>query len=99
VAGIQITQPVAIVQTPPPPPHYMILACVVLWCINCPFGVAAYIFSSNSQSAYAQGDYQEALKKGQTSRMLSMIGIIITGIVVTVCTIIRVVVMSSYGYY
>merc|ERR1711862_1072402 len=94
--AVQITQPVAIVQAPPAPPDFMVLACVVFWCVNWPLGLIAFIFSSGSQSALRAGDYETARKKGQTSKIFSMCGIICTGVLVAIFSIIFIVNSSFY---
>jgi len=72
----------------PPPPDYCILACIVLWFINPPFGVAAWCYSYVSSSAFKKGDYNEAEQRGRIAKALSGAGIIVTIVMVVVLLIV-----------
>lgn len=61
----------------------MVLACCVLWCCNCPFGLVAFILAAVASNR-AVSDPDCGHKLGIASWSVSVVGLIIAIVVVTV---------------
>jgi len=78
---------VVIQQGPQKPNNYMVLAVLTTFFCNPIFGIIAWILSCVSDSAYDEGNIENARSKGKAAMWLSIVGIIITVLVVIIIPI------------
>ncbi|MBO7597695.1 MAG: CD225/dispanin family protein [Bacteroidales bacterium] len=60
---------------PPKPDNHMVLSIITIFICQ-PLGIIALVMSLQSDSAYKSGNYDGAVKKAQTAKTLSLVGII-----------------------
>jgi len=69
------------------PSNYMVLAVLTTFFCNPLFGIIAWILSCCSDSAYDDGNIEDARSKGKAAMWLSVVGIIVTVLVVIIIPI------------
>merc|ERR1712131_223861 len=79
---------VVIQQGPQKPSNYMVLAVLTTFFCNPLFGCIAWILSCLSDSAYDEGNVEDARSKGKAAMWLSIVGIIITVLVVIIIPVV-----------
>lgn len=63
---------------------YFTLAAIVTACFNCPIGIVAILCSMSSSHAYSAGDVKTGRFRAKMTLVLSMFGIVSTGIIVMI---------------
>jgi len=86
---------VVIQQGPMKPNNYMVLAVLTTFFCNPLFGCIAWILSCVSDSAYDEGNIEDARSKGKASMWLSIVGIIITVLAAIIIPVIFIFVVGA----
>ncbi|BFZ15602.1 hypothetical protein BsWGS_18641 [Bradybaena similaris] len=65
------------------PATHMTIGLLVLCCFNLPFGLVALYFSLRAAAAYRGGDNERGAWRARTSIILSLVGIMLTMLIVS----------------